>query len=47
VLIIQAFDGNLFVTIDEKIATVKKLETHEIHSKELNLPKKPKKEAKK
>lgn len=47
VLIIQAFDGNLFVTIDEKIATVRKLETHERHSKELDPPKKTKKESKK
>jgi hypothetical protein len=27
VFIIQTFDENLFVTIDEKIATIKKLET--------------------
>lgn len=35
-LVIKAFDGELFVTIDEKIYELRKLETHEKHSKEFD-----------
>ena len=46
-LVIKAFDGNLFVTIDEKIYELRKLETHEKYSKEFDnvteMPKEKKK----
>ena len=35
-LVIKAFDGNLFVTIDEKIYELRKLETHQKYSKEFD-----------
>ncbi len=36
-LVIKAFDGNLFVTIDEKIYELRKLETHKKYSKEFDV----------
>ena len=35
-LVIKAFDGNLFVTIDEKIYELRKLESHQKYSKEFD-----------
>lgn len=35
-LVIKAFDGELFVTIDEKIYELRKLETHEKYSKDFD-----------
>lgn len=35
-LVIKAFDGNLYVTIDEKIYELRKLETHQKYSKEFD-----------
>ena len=35
-LVIKAFDGELFVTIGEKIYELRKLETHEKYSKEFD-----------
>lgn len=35
-LVIKAFDGNLFVTIDEKIYEMRKLETHKKYSEEFD-----------
>lgn len=35
-LVIKAFDGELYVTIDEKIYELRKLETHEKYSKEFD-----------
>jgi hypothetical protein len=40
VLVIQAFDGKLFVTIEDQIFAVRKLLDHEVHSKEFDRPKK-------
>lgn len=36
-LVIKAFDGNLFVTIDEKIYELRKLESHQQYSKEFDV----------
>ena len=47
-LVIKAFDGELFVTIDEKIYELRKLETHKKYSEEFDFAKEePKKEKKK
>ena len=43
-LVIKAFDGELFVTIDEKIYELRKLETHEKMSKEFDVEEPIKKE---
>ena len=46
-LVIKAFDGNLFVTIDEKIYELRKLETNEKYSKEFDtIPEKTKEKEK-
>lgn len=36
-LVIKAFDGELFVTIDDKVYELRKLETHEKYSKEFDI----------
>ena len=46
-LVIQAFDGELFVTIDEKIYELRKLEKHQKYSKEFDNVPEMKKEKKK
>lgn len=48
-LVIKAFDGELFVTIDEKIYELRKLETHQKYSEEFDYAEEPeiKKEKKK
>lgn len=46
-LVIKAFNGELLVTIDEKIYELKKLETHEKYSKEFDIIPEQKKEKKK
>jgi hypothetical protein len=43
-LVIKAFDGELFVTIDEKIYELRKLEAHEMVSKEFDVEETEKKE---
>lgn len=37
-LVIKAFDGDLFVTVDEKIYELRKLESHQKYSKEFDSP---------
>ena len=46
-LVIKAFDGELFVTIDEKIYELRKLESHKKYSEEFDDVPEPKKEKKK
>ena len=46
-LVIKAFDGSLFVTIDEKIYELRKLETHKKYSKEFDIAPEKKEENKK
>lgn len=46
-LVIKAFDGELFATIDEKIYELRKLEPHKKYSKEFDLIQEPKEEKKK
>lgn len=46
-LVIKAFNDELFVTIDEKIYELRKLETHKKYSKEFDIIPEPKKEKKK
>ena len=45
-LVIKAYDGELFVTIDEKIYELRKLETHKKYSEEFDFEKEPLKEEK-
>lgn len=46
-LVIKAFDGELFVTIDEKIYELRKLESHKKYSEEFDDIQEPRKEKKK
>ena len=46
-LVIKAFNGELLVTIGEKIYELKKLETHKKYSEEFDIQPEPKKEKKK
>lgn len=46
-LVIKAFNGELFVTIDEKIYELRKLETHQKYSKDFDIVPEVKKETKK
>lgn len=46
-LVIKAFDEELYVTIDEKIYELRKLESHQKYSKEFDVVPKPKEEKKK
>lgn len=47
VLVIQAFNGEHFVTINDTIYSVRQLETHELESSEFDLPPEPKKAVRK
>lgn len=46
-LVIEAFDGNIYTNIAEKIYTTRRLETHDIHSKEFDPIPETKKERRK
>ncbi|GFH42879.1 hypothetical protein Hs30E_14300 [Lactococcus hodotermopsidis] len=46
-LVIEAFDGNIYINIEDKIYSSRMLLTHEIYSKEFDQPKEGKKEKRK